>query len=98
MDLEDHGLTQLLVICDEIEELRINKDQHAPALDSVSSDDEVGRREQLQKRYLGWLDSDVTVFLRHRELKLHGGVITDSRSDMRYISVCMQIYEGLSQK
>lgn len=99
MDLEDHGLSRLLIIRDEIEELTINKNQHAPALDSVSSDNEVRGGPTVTEQVPGLVRlTDVAAFLPRREFKMHGGVISDSGSEMSYSSVCKQIDEGLKEK
>lgn len=41
--------------------------------------------------------TDVTALLPRRELKLHGGQISDTGSDMSYSNLCKQIDEGLQQ-
>lgn len=42
--------------------------------------------------------TDVAALLPRREFKTHGGLISDSDSDMSYCSVCKQIDEGLKEK
>lgn len=37
-------------------------------------------------------------FLQHRELKVHGGQIGDSVSDISYHGLCKQIDEGIKAK
>lgn len=68
MDLEDRGLSRLLIIRDEIEELTINKSQHAPAFDSVSSDNEVRGGPTVTEQVPGLVRlTDVAAFLPRRE-------------------------------
>lgn len=86
--LEDRGMSLLLVLSDKIDGLRVDT--------SVTPAKDIGGNNK-QVAELGRLN-DIAALLPRRESKLHGGIISDSGSDMSYSNICKQIDDGLKEK
>lgn len=96
--LEDEGMSCLLTIRDKIDELKSSTGSQLD-MDTAINDKEVNGGSSVAEQASGLVRlSDVAALLPRREFKMHGGVISDSGSDMSYSSVCKQIDEGVKEK
>ncbi len=96
--LEDEGMSCLLTIRDKIDELKFSMGSKLD-MDTANNDKEVSGVSSVAEQVSGLVRlTDVAALLPRREFKMHGGVISDSGSDMSYSSVCKQIDEGVKEK